>query len=51
MIQYFIECLQKEGYRIVPVSEIIIREDYTVDVTGKQVPVKEKEENKEKMAS
>jgi len=46
-----IECLQKEGYKIVPVSEIIIREDYTVDVTGKQVPVKEKEENKEKMAS
>lgn len=29
--------LEKKGYEIVPISELIIKEDYTVDVTGKQV--------------
>ncbi len=47
-----IECLQKEGYKIVPVSEIILKENFTIDSTGKQIPVKEetgeeKKENKE----
>ena len=47
-----IECLQKNGYKIVPVSEIIMRENFTVDATGKQVPDKniagEKEQKEEK---
>lgn len=37
-----IECLQKEGYKIVPVSEIIIKENFTVDPSGMQIPVNEK---------
>lgn len=33
-----IEKLQGEGYSIVPVSELILTEDYHIDVTGKQIP-------------
>ena len=32
-----IEELQKMGYEIVPVSELIYREDYHLDVTGRQI--------------
>lgn len=39
-LSVIIECLQKEGYKIVPVSEIIIKENFTVDSTGKQIPDK-----------
>ncbi len=35
-----IECLQKDGYKIVPVSEIILTEDYTIDASGMQIPNK-----------
>ena len=35
-----IECLQKDGYKIVPVSEIILKEDYTIDANGMQIPNK-----------
>ena len=31
-----IETLQKEGYKIVPISELIYTEDYHLDVTGRQ---------------
>ena len=37
-----IECLQKEGYKIVPVSKIIMKENFTVDPSGMQIPVNEK---------
>ncbi|MBQ7096859.1 MAG: polysaccharide deacetylase family protein, partial [Clostridia bacterium] len=37
-----IECLQKEGYKIVPVSEIIMKENFTVDPSGMQIPINEK---------
>ena len=32
-----IEKLQEEGYEIVPISELIHREDYHLDVTGRQI--------------
>ncbi len=31
-----IETLQKDGYQIVPISELIYTEDYHLDVTGRQ---------------
>lgn len=31
-----IENLQKQGYKIVPVSQLIYKENYTIDVAGKQ---------------
>lgn len=30
--------LEQKGYQIVPVSELILREKYHMDVTGKQIP-------------
>ena len=33
-----IESLQKDGYRIVPVSELILKENYTIDSSGMQIP-------------
>lgn len=33
-----IETLQKDGYKIVPVSELILTENYTIDNTGMQIP-------------
>lgn len=33
-----IEKLQSDGYSIVPISELILTEDYHIDVTGKQIP-------------
>ncbi len=38
-----IEKLQKEGYKIVPISEIIIKDNYYIDHTGKQKSAKNKE--------
>ena len=35
-----IENLQKDGYKIVPVSEIILKEKFTIDSTGMQIPDK-----------
>ncbi len=32
-----IETLQSNGYEIVPISELIYREDYHLDVTGRQI--------------
>lgn len=32
-----IEGLREQGYEIVPVSELIYREDYYLDVTGQQI--------------
>ena len=32
-----IEKLQTDGYEIVPISELIYRDDYHMDVTGKQI--------------
>lgn len=34
-----LEKLQADGYAIVPVSELILKENYTIDGTGKQCPV------------
>ena len=31
-----LEALQKDGYTIVPVSELLLNGDYTIDHTGKQ---------------
>lgn len=36
-----LEKLQRDGYEIVPVSELILRDNYMVDGTGKQCPKKE----------
>ena len=33
-----IEALQADGYTILPVSELIYRENYEMDHTGKQCP-------------
>lgn len=33
-----LETLQKDGYKIVPVSELILKENYTIDNTGMQIP-------------
>ena len=33
-----IESLQKDGYKIVPVSELVLKENYTIDNAGKQIP-------------
>ena len=38
-----LETLQKEGYKIVPVSELIYTEDYTIDNSGMQIPNKKPE--------
>ncbi|QXM05558.1 polysaccharide deacetylase family sporulation protein PdaB [Crassaminicella indica] len=38
-----IERLQKEGYEIVPISELIIKKDFYIDHTGMQKPKKENE--------
>ncbi len=42
-----IESLQKDGYKIVPVSEIILKDNYTIDNAGMQKAIKsETEESK-----
>ena len=42
-----IETLQKQGYKIVPVSEIIFKDNYTIDNAGMQKPIlPEETENK-----
>ena len=33
-----IECLLQEGYTFVPISQIILPGDYTIDHTGRQCP-------------
>ena len=39
-----LETLQKDGYKIVPVSELIMKENFKVDSTGMQIPSAEKTE-------
>jgi len=39
-----LERLQKEGYQIVPISQLIIRENYVIDHTGMQKKIKKTEE-------
>jgi len=41
-----IEKLQKEGYKIVPISELIMKENYYIDHTGRQIRLKTEEKNK-----
>lgn len=38
-----LEKLQGEGYEIVPISELILKENYTIDGTGKQISNTQKE--------
>ena len=33
-----IESLQKDGYKIVPVSQLILKENFTIDNSGMQIP-------------
>ncbi len=40
-----IESLQKDGYKIVPVSELILKDNYTIDNAGMQKPLETKTEN------
>lgn len=39
-----IEALQKDGYKIVPVSELILKDSFTVDNSGMQIPSEVKSE-------
>lgn len=34
-----LESLQKDGYRIVPVSQLILTDNYTIDQSGMQIPL------------
>ena len=43
-----IEYLQKDGYKIVPVSQIILKDNYTIDVNGMQIPDQPKADTKPK---
>ena len=36
-----IEKLQSDGYKIVPVSELIMKDNYKIDSTGMQISTKE----------
>ena len=33
-----LKTLQSQGYSIVPVSQLILRDNYTVDAAGMQIP-------------
>jgi peptidoglycan/xylan/chitin deacetylase (PgdA/CDA1 family) len=33
-----IEGLLQDGYSIVPISQILLKEEYTIDHTGRQIP-------------
>lgn len=39
-----LEKLQKDGYKIVPVSELIIKDNYRIDTTGMQIPLETAED-------
>lgn len=48
-----LERLQKDGYKIVPISELILKDNYRIDQSGMQIPLQEKTEesdNKEKQS-
>lgn len=34
-----LESLQKDGYSIVPISQLILKENYKIDSTGMQIPL------------
>ena len=36
-IRTYLTQLQEKGYQLVPISELIYRENYHLDVTGKQI--------------
>lgn len=38
-LPYIIESLLQEGYTFVPISELILKGEYTIDHTGRQCPV------------
>ena len=37
-LEALIDGLQEKGYQVVPVSELILREDYHMDAEGRQIP-------------
>ena len=37
-----IESLQKDGYKIVPVSQLILKDNFTIDNSGMQIPTAQK---------
>ena len=39
-LPFVIEKLLQEGYTFVPISEIILKGEYTIDHTGRQCPMK-----------
>ena len=39
-----LETLQGEGYQIVPVSELIMRDNFSIDSTGKQIKKEQSQE-------
>ena len=39
-----LECLIQDGYSVVPISQLIYTEDYTIDHTGRQFPAQPKAE-------
>jgi len=41
-----IETLQQDGYKIVPISELIFTKDYSIDHSGMQIPNKQNESQK-----
>lgn len=42
-----IEYLQEQGYELVPISELIMYEDYDIDHTGKQIAKQEQQEQQQ----
>ncbi len=45
-LPHIIETLQKQGYKIVPVSQIILKDSYTIDNAGMQKAIKEESTEK-----
>lgn len=43
-LESLITGLQEKGYEIVPISELIYKDDYHMDVTGRQIPDEKKQE-------
>ncbi len=42
-----LEKLQKDGYKIVPISELILKDNYTIDHSGMQIPLDTQKEPNE----
>lgn len=43
-LESLITGLQEKGYEIVPISELIYKDNYHMDVTGRQIPDEKKQE-------